>query len=65
MGWVHQEGARVKLVYGKQYRKWTTLTPGSEGIVKVRPRGRGPKNYGVLLDDGRMVVVPWGNLRTV
>ena len=38
---------------------------GKEGIVMVRAKGPGPRNILVRLDDGRMVVAPWGNWRKV
>jgi len=38
---------------------------GKEGVVLVRGRGPGPRNELVRLDDGRLVVAPWGNWRKV
>lgn len=41
---------------------------GMEGtkVAATRPgKGTGPKNTLVMLDDGRLVVAPWGNWRKV
>ncbi len=36
---------------------------GQEGHCLARGRGPGPRNQLVMLDNGEMVVAPWGNWR--
>jgi len=36
---------------------------GATGTVLVRAKGPGPRNVLVKLDNGRLVVAPWGNWR--
>ena len=36
---------------------------GQTGTVQVRARGPGPRNLLVMLDNGILVVAPWGNWR--
>ncbi|KYH30622.1 hypothetical protein [Neomoorella mulderi] len=36
---------------------------GQTGIIQARARGPGPRNLLVKLDDGNLVVAPWGNWR--
>lgn len=52
-------GQRVVLHYRASVRP---ITPhGQQGTILVRGRGK-PRNHLVLLDDGRKVVVPCGNI---
>lgn len=60
MGWHHRAGDRVKLVY----RNPVSVHKDQEGTVSIRPgKGKGPRNFGVLLDSGIMVVVPGGHMK--
>jgi len=38
---------------------------GRTGVVVARSHGPGPRNELVRLEDGRLVVAPWGNWRAV
>ena len=38
---------------------------GRQGVVLIRARGPGPRNELVRLDNGALVVAPWGNWRKV
>jgi hypothetical protein len=54
-------GLRVQVWYARAripYAPWH----GKVGVVVVVAMGPGPRNHGVLID-GRLVVVPAGNLR--
>lgn len=53
-------GQRVRLHYSKAWQRVVRIH-GREAVVRVVPRGPGPRNVGVEIDGG-MVVVPRGNL---
>lgn len=55
-------GQRVQLHYGAGWRRVVGSLHGRVGVVRVPSRGK-PRNHGVEVD-GRIVVVPCGNLRT-
>ena len=38
---------------------------GKTGTCLVRSKGPGPRNQLVRLDDGQLVVAPWGNWRAI
>jgi hypothetical protein len=64
-----RKGQRVQLWYGSGgTRKRPSLHRdrmpwhGRIGVVVVSSRGK-PRNHGVRMDDGTVVVVPCGNLR--
>lgn len=65
MGWHHRKGDRVRLVYRKVKGEVDFPYRGATGTVPIRPsmKKRGPRNFGVALDSGTVVVVPGGNLR--
>ena len=52
-------GQRVRLHYRESARE--TFLHDRMGVVKVVGTGK-PRNHGVLLGDGQLVVVPCGNL---
>ncbi|GEA16301.1 hypothetical protein E308F_25450 [Moorella sp. E308F] len=58
-----------KAVIGKNYRvryvnrEKSHPLYGQAGTVQARARGPGPRNLLVKLDDGELVVAPWGNWR--
>ena len=56
-------GERVQIWYAKSYAA-TMPHHAKVGHVVARSKGPGPRNHGVYLD-GRMIVVPCGNLRRV
>ena len=55
-------GQRVELRYRPSMREWGGLH-GARGTVEIVAKGPGPRNHQVLLDYGRRVAVPCGNLR--
>lgn len=61
----HRPGDRVTLHYGPHYAEWATVPQDAPGVVLVRARGPGPRNFAVHLDSGRVVVAVAGNLREV
>ena len=56
-------GQAVELRYRAPLRPTTGLH-GHRGEIVVAGRGR-PRNHGVRLDDGRVVIVPAGHVRRV
>lgn len=54
-------GQRVQLWYAEKWHG-VAIHHGQTGAVTVSSRGK-PRNHGVLLDSGKSVVVPCGNLR--
>ncbi len=58
-----QVGATVQVWYKRQLADWFPLH-GKIGTVLVVAKGKGPRNHGILID-GKLWVVPCGNLRNV
>ena len=58
-----RQGQRMRVHYAKRS---ASVMPhhGRIGVVRIVPRGPGPRNVGVEID-GRVVVVPRGNLVAV
>lgn len=54
-------GQRVRVHYRKAIAAMMPLH-GRTGRVAIKATGPGPRNHGVELDGGGMVVVPCGNL---
>lgn len=53
-------GQRIELHYRKETRPAAQHL--AQGVALLMGHGRGPHNVLVLLDDGRRVVVPCGNV---
>ena len=60
MIWHPRLGQRVELHYRRSMR--CNGLHLERGVVTVAGRGPGPINAAVALDDGRMVIVPRGNI---
>lgn len=60
MIWWPKQGQRVELHYRKETR--AAAPHLARGVVVKAGKGGGPVNALVRLDDGRMIVVPRGNL---
>ncbi len=60
MIWRPRAGQRVRLQYRRSMRG--VCPHGETGIVLIAGKGPGPITALVWLDNGRMVVVPRGNL---
>lgn len=56
-----RKGEVVGIRYRESVRR---IAPhhGATGVVRVVSRGPGPRNHGVEMADGRLVVVPCGQL---
>lgn len=54
-------GARVQLHYGTGWRRACGSLHGKVGAVRVASKGK-PRNHGVIVD-GKLLVIPCGNLR--
>jgi hypothetical protein len=53
-------GQHVRLHYSAGWRR-VVRVHGAEGIVRIVPRGPGPRNVGVEIE-GNIIAVPRGNL---
>ena len=58
-----KQGQPVQIWYKKSLAHWFPLH-GKVGTVCVVAKGKGPRNHGILVD-GKLYVVPCGNLRKV
>jgi len=56
-------GQRVMLWYAAKWQAFGAQCHGMTGAVEIRAKGPGPRNHGVRLDNGRLVIVPCGNLK--
>lgn len=54
-------GQTVQVWYNRRIAPTMPLH-GKTGVVRIVARGKGPRNHGVVID-GRLWVVPCGNLR--
>lgn len=57
-------GMLVRLWYRKSIT-WLMPHHGRRGVVVAVGNGKGPRNAGVQLNDGTLVVVPRGNLQAI
>jgi len=55
-------GQTVQLWYAEKWRSWVTIH-GKSGVVVKQYHGR-PRNHMIHVD-GRLVIVPCGNIRKV